>query len=82
MAVFRIRNALSTFNIIDFHSSPSDTTNCNNHLTPRAIIMADRVKEVAIGEAERIKALTSDAARSGAYLYPLRVSVPPPLDFC
>ncbi|KAI4133416.1 MAG: hypothetical protein LQ347_002184 [Umbilicaria vellea] len=34
--------------------------------------MADRVKEVAIGEAERIKALTSDAARSGAYLYPLR----------
>lgn len=43
--------------------------------------MADKVKEVAIGEAERIKALTSDAARSGAYLYPLRVSVTPPLVF-
>ncbi|KAL9102037.1 MAG: hypothetical protein Q9163_002770 [Psora crenata] len=34
--------------------------------------MADKVKEVAIGEANRIKALSSDAARSGAYLYPLR----------
>ncbi|MCJ1300820.1 hypothetical protein MMC08_003619 [Hypocenomyce scalaris] len=34
--------------------------------------MADKVKEVAIGEAERIKTLTTDAARSGAYLYPLR----------
>lgn len=40
--------------------------------------MADRVKEVAIGEAERVKALTADAARSGAYLYPLRVSAPQP----
>ena len=36
--------------------------------------MADKVKEVAIGEAERIKVLTADAARSGAYLYPIRVS--------
>ncbi|KAA6408212.1 MAG: hypothetical protein FRX48_07954 [Lasallia pustulata] len=34
--------------------------------------MAEKVKEVAIGEAERIKSLTTDAARSGAYLYPLR----------
>ncbi|KAL9124843.1 MAG: hypothetical protein Q9217_005876 [Psora testacea] len=34
--------------------------------------MADKVKEVAIDEASRIKALSSDAARSGAYLYPLR----------
>ena len=35
--------------------------------------MADKIKEVAVEEAERIKSLTSDAARSGAYLYPLRV---------
>lgn len=71
------RKSLSTLFPIHFQN----TTNRNNHLIPRAIVMADRVKEVAIGEAERIKALTSDAARSGAYLYPLRVSVPPPLDF-
>lgn len=36
-------------------------------------VMADRVKEVAVEEAERIKNLAADAARSGAYLYPLRV---------
>lgn len=35
--------------------------------------MADKIKEVAVEEAERIKSLTSEAARSGAYLYPLRV---------
>lgn len=35
--------------------------------------MADKVKEVAVEEAQRIKNLTADAARSGAYLYPLRV---------
>lgn len=34
--------------------------------------MADKVKEVAIEDAKRIKTLTADAARSGAYLYPLR----------
>ncbi|MCJ1469775.1 hypothetical protein MMC07_008417 [Pseudocyphellaria aurata] len=34
--------------------------------------MADKVKEVAVEEAERIKSLASDAARSGAYLYPIR----------
>ncbi|KAL8933834.1 MAG: hypothetical protein Q9216_006193 [Gyalolechia sp. 2 TL-2023] len=34
--------------------------------------MADRVKEVAVEEADRLKTLTSDAARSGAYLYPIR----------
>ncbi|KAL8917358.1 MAG: hypothetical protein Q9208_007975 [Pyrenodesmia sp. 3 TL-2023] len=34
--------------------------------------MAERVKEVAVEEADRLKALTSDAARSGAYLYPIR----------
>ena len=38
--------------------------------------MAEKVKEVAIEEAERIKTLTADAARSGAYLYPIRVSTP------
>ena len=35
--------------------------------------MADRVKEVAVEEAERLKNLAADAALSGAYLYPLRV---------
>ena len=35
--------------------------------------MADKVKEVAVEEAERLKQLTADAARSGAYLYPIRV---------
>jgi len=33
----------------------------------------DNVKEVAIEETNRIKELTTHAARSGAYLYPLRV---------
>lgn len=37
--------------------------------------MSGKVKEVAVEEAERIKSLTSDAVRSGAYLYPLRVSL-------
>lgn len=37
--------------------------------------MADKVKEVAVEEADRLKTLTSDAARSGAYLYPIRVSL-------
>ena len=37
--------------------------------------MADKVKEVAIEEAEHIKELATDAARSGAYLYPVRVSL-------
>ena len=36
--------------------------------------MADKVKEVAVEEAEKIKSLTAQAARSGAYLYPIRVS--------
>lgn len=36
--------------------------------------MSGKVKEVAVEEAERIKTLTTDAVRSGAYLYPLRVS--------
>ena len=35
--------------------------------------MSERVKEVAVQEADRIKILTKDAARSGAYLYPIRV---------
>ncbi|MCJ1228663.1 hypothetical protein MMC12_005324 [Toensbergia leucococca] len=34
--------------------------------------MADKVKEVAIEEADRIKVLATAAARSGAYLYPIR----------
>lgn len=34
--------------------------------------MADKVKEVAVGEADRIKSLTIQAARSAAYLYPIK----------
>ena len=37
--------------------------------------MADRVKEVAKEEADRLKSLTVEAARSAAYLYPLRVGL-------
>ena len=36
--------------------------------------MADKVKEVAVGEADRIKSLTVQAARSAAYLYPIKAS--------
>lgn len=36
--------------------------------------MADKVKEVAVGEADRIKTLTVQAARSAAYLYPIKAS--------
>lgn len=36
--------------------------------------MAERIKEVAVEEADRLKVQVSDAARSGAYFYPLRVS--------
>ena len=35
--------------------------------------MADKVKEVAKEEADRLRTLTVEAARSAAYLYPLRV---------
>ncbi|KAL9066030.1 MAG: hypothetical protein Q9161_007820 [Pseudevernia consocians] len=34
--------------------------------------MSDKVKEVAVGEADRIKSLTIQAARSAAYLYPIK----------
>ena len=37
--------------------------------------MADKVKEVARQEAESIKTETIKAARSAAYLYPLRVGL-------
>ena len=36
--------------------------------------MAEKVKEVAMEEADRLKSLAVEAARSAAYLYPLRVS--------
>lgn len=39
--------------------------------------MAGKVKEVAVEEADRVKSLTRDAVRSGAYLYPLKASRPP-----
>lgn len=35
--------------------------------------MADKVKEVAKSEALRIGTLTGTAARSGAYMYPIKV---------
>lgn len=35
--------------------------------------MADKVKEVAIEEADRVRNLAADAAKSGAFLYPLKV---------
>lgn len=35
--------------------------------------MADKVKEVAIEEADRVRNLAQEAAKSGAYLYPVKV---------
>lgn len=35
--------------------------------------MDKRVKDVAISEFQEVKALTKDAAYSGAYLYPIKV---------
>ena len=35
--------------------------------------MADKAKNVALDESRRIQALTAEAAKSGAYFYPLRV---------
>lgn len=35
--------------------------------------MADRVKNVAVEEVDRIKSLTAEAVRSRAYLYPIKV---------
>ncbi len=49
----------------------------SNNFVPRTIeslTMADKVKEVAVGEADRIKSLTVQAARSAAYLYPIKAS--------
>ena len=39
--------------------------------------VADKVKDVALDEVHRIEKLTNEAARSGAYLYPLRVNIRP-----
>ncbi len=33
----------------------------------------EKVKQTVLEDVERVKALSSDAARSGAYLYPLKV---------
>jgi hypothetical protein len=40
--------------------------------------MTDRVKKIATEEAERIKTLTRDAAKSRAYLYPLKARLKEP----
>ena len=45
----------------------------------RHLGMAEKVKNVAIEEANRIRVLSSEAARSGVYLYPLRVRRRPSL---
>ena len=37
--------------------------------------MSEKVKEVAKEEYEQAKVLASDAVRSGAYLYPLKVGI-------
>ena len=42
--------------------------------------MVDKVKEVAVGEADRIKSLTVQAARSAAYLYPIKASYLNPIN--
>jgi hypothetical protein len=36
--------------------------------------MADKVRETVVEEVSRVTTLTQDAARSGAYLYPIKVS--------
>lgn len=38
--------------------------------------MADRVKQVAAEEAEKVKAMTKDAVQSRAYLYPIKAWSP------
>lgn len=65
--------------VLDHSNTPSKD---RNHLRSdnsilrfyHSPIMADRVKEVAVGEADRIKSLTIQAARSAAYLYPIKAS--------
>jgi hypothetical protein len=34
--------------------------------------MADRVKQVALEEADKVKSMTTEAVKSRAYLYPLK----------
>lgn len=34
--------------------------------------MADRVKQVAVEEADRVKSMTQEAVQSQAYLYPVK----------
>ena len=38
--------------------------------------MSEKVKEVVIEEVDRVKELSREAARSGAYLYPIKVFSP------
>lgn len=44
--------------------------------------ISERVKGVAMEEVGKIKDLTAEAARSGAYLYPIRVSRPDAVVSC
>lgn len=41
-------------------------------------VMADKIREVAEAEVVHIKNLTTDAAKSGAYIYPFHVRPPLP----
>ena len=60
--------------------APGRRTDITSHPDPPILrllhspAMADKVKEVAVGEADRIKSLTVEAARSAAYLYPIKAS--------
>lgn len=48
-------------------------------MSTAAASAAEKAKVVAVEEVKRIEKLTNEAARSGAYLYPLRVcSLPVP----
>lgn len=77
----RVSRLLASYSLFDRIRLTRDYTllpNSNSiyQISSYSKSMADRVKEVASEEVERVKNLTAAAARSGAYLYPIRVSPP------
>jgi hypothetical protein len=53
---------------------PQSSKSCYPQTIPYTLpIMADKVKETALEEAERIKTLAKDAYQSYAYIYPIKV---------
>jgi hypothetical protein len=64
----------------DLHLPPvslSGSSNCSSCLTHTVRTskkgkMADRVKQVALEEADKVKSMTTEAVKSRAYLYPLK----------